>query len=160
MNFKAKRCSISASQTLLATPERVFPLLCPSREYDWIEHWECDLVFTESGFAELGCIFTTDFPGDEKDVWVVDQYIPNQVIQFIRVSENRVIRYRITLFDNGNETTSAQWEQTVTALTEAGNRYVENLSNPEFSQKIKGLESMLNHYLETGKMLKTINKKQ
>jgi hypothetical protein len=31
---------------------------------------------------------------------------------------------------------------------------VESLSNVEFGQKIKGLENMLNHYLETGKMLK------
>jgi hypothetical protein len=73
----------------------------------------------------------------------------------VRVSENRVIRYRITLIDNGNGITSAIWKQTITALTEAGNRYIESQSNEEFSKKIKGLEKLLNHYLETGEMLKT-----
>ena len=154
MNFKAKQCTLSASQTLLATPERVFPLLCPTREYDWIEHWDCDLVFSKSGYAEPDCVFTTDFPGDEKDVWVVDQYIPNQVIQFIRVSANRVIRYRITLTDQANGQTTAVWEQKVTALTEDGNSYVESLSNLDFGLKIKGLELLINYYLETGEMLR------
>ncbi len=154
MSFTAKRCSLSASQLLISSPAKVFPLLCPTREYDWIENWKCDLVFSQSGFAELDCIFATNFPGDEKDVWVVDQYQPNQVIQFIRVTENRVIRYRISLFDNANGQTTAVWEQTVTALTEAGNQYVEGLSSLEFGLKIKGLEILINYYLETGEMLR------
>ncbi len=155
MIFTAKRCLLSASQLLVGSPEKVFPLLCPIREYDWIEGWKCDLVFSQSGFAELDCIFATNFPGDEKDVWVVDQYQPNQAIQFIRVAENRVIRYRISLTDNMNGQTTAVWEQTVTALTEAGNGFVESLSNLEFGLKIKSLELMINYYLETGEMLKT-----
>ena len=154
MNFKAKRCSLSASQLLIGTPERVFPLLCPTREYDWIEDWNCDLVFSKSGFAEPDCIFTTHFPGDEKDVWVVDRYEPNKLIQFIRVTENRVIRYRITLIDNANGQTTAVWEQIVTGLTDEGNRYVESLTNLDFGLKIKGLEILINYYLETGEMLR------
>lgn len=154
MNFIAKQTHLSASQLLVASPKTVFPLLCPTREYDWIENWKCELLFSKSGFAELDCVFTTNFPGDEKDTWIVDRFQPNKLIQFVRVSENRAIRYRITLSDNGNDTTTALWEQTVTALTEAGNRYVESLSDTEFSQKIKGLENLLNHYLKTGKMLK------
>jgi len=154
MSFIAKQYHLSANQLLVASPEKVFPLLCPTREYDWIETWECELLFSKSGFAELDCIFATHFPGDERDIWVVDRFEPNELIQFVRVSESRAIRYRITLTDNGNGTTTALWEQTVTALAEAGNRYVESLSNPEFSKKIKGLESLLNHYLETGKMMK------
>jgi len=156
-DFKAKRCFLSAQQQLNFTPEKIFPQLCPTREYDWIETWKCELLRSESGFAELDCVFTTHFTGDEKDVWVVDRYERNELIQFIRVSENRIIRYRITLAENGNGTTSATWEQTITALTENGNRYIESQSNEEFSKKIKGLEKLLNHYLETGEMLKTSN---
>lgn len=152
--FIRKQGHLKAAQTLKATPDKVFPLLCPTREYDWIETWKCELLFSQSGFAELDCIFATHFPGDEREIWVVDCYEPNELIQFIRISESRAIRYRITLTDNDNGTTTASWEQTITALTEAGNRYVEILSNVEFGQKIKGLENMLNHYLETGKMLK------
>lgn len=155
MNFKAKRCSLSAKQLLLATPEKVFLLLCPTREYDWIESWNCDLVFSTSGYAEQDCIFITDFPGDEKDVWVVDRYEPDTLIEFIRVSASRVIRYRISLESATPETTVALWEQTVTGLNKDGNRQVESMANSAFEAKIKGLEKLLNHYLETGQMLKT-----
>jgi hypothetical protein len=155
VSFLAKQCYFSAIQLLVASPEKVFPLLCPTREYDWIETWKCDLLFSKSGFAELDCIFATHFPGDEREIWVVDRYEPNALIQFVRVSENRVIRYSIRLTDNGDGKTFAQWEQTITALTEAGNRYLENLSDVEFGKKIKGLENLHNHYLETGEMLRT-----
>lgn len=39
----------------------IFPLLCPTREYDWIEGWECDLLYSESGIAEQDCIFNAGF---------------------------------------------------------------------------------------------------
>jgi len=26
---------------LAAAPDQVFPLLCPTREYDWIVSWKC-----------------------------------------------------------------------------------------------------------------------
>lgn len=149
-----KQIYLTEKQLLNASPEKVFPLLCPTREYDWIESWNCNLLFSKSGFAELDCVFTTHLPGDEKETWIVDRYEPSKLIQFIRSSENRVIRYSIRLNGNSDGTTSAQWEQTIMALTEAGNRYVESLSNTEFGRKIKGLENLLNHYLATGQMLK------
>jgi len=45
-------------------PEVLFPLLCPVREYEWIEPWKCDMIYSDSGFAEQDCIFQTDFPHD------------------------------------------------------------------------------------------------
>lgn len=154
MSFTAKQCQLSAIQLLVASPEKVFPLLCPTREYDWIETWKCDLIFSRSGFAELDCVFATHFPGDEKEIWIVDRYEPNALIQFIRTCSSRVIRYSIQLTDNGNGTTSAKWEQTITALTDAGNSFAAGLADGDFSLKIKVLEQMLNHYLSTGEMLK------
>jgi hypothetical protein len=29
-----------------APPADVFPLLCPVREYEWIEPWSCDMIFS------------------------------------------------------------------------------------------------------------------
>ena len=46
-----------------ATPDRVFPLLCPVREYEWIPGWECDVLHSVSGVAEEDCVFRTRFPG-------------------------------------------------------------------------------------------------
>ena len=99
--FSALRAIKTAKQHLLASPDKVFPLLCPTREYDWIEPWKCRMVHSKSGFAELDCIFVTDFPNEGEDVWVVSVYRPNEEIQFVRSNGRRVIRFRITLTDNG-----------------------------------------------------------
>ena len=154
-NFISKRHFVSAKQLLNATPDKVFPLLCPKREYEWIPTWDCEIIHSKSGFAELDCIFTTNFPGDGKETWIVDRYEKNKEIQFIRCSESRAIRYSISLTENNNGTSTAIWEQTITALNSAGNNYIENFDNEGFSTKIKMLEKLLNHFLETGNMLKS-----
>jgi hypothetical protein len=153
--FIAKRKVLLSLQSLKSTPEKIFPLLCPTREYEWIENWKCELIHSESGFAELDCFFTTEIPGEKNDVWYTDRYEANKCIQFIRVSEKRVIRYLISLNGNSDGTTTALWEQVVTALNEDGNQYIESLSDIDFSKHMKSLEKILNYYLETGEMYRT-----
>jgi hypothetical protein len=153
-SFKAKRSYVFCEQLLQAGPDRVFPLLCPKREFDWIDTWDCDIIFSKSGFAEQDCVFSTEFPGDVKETWFVDRYEKDKLIQFIKYSESRVTKYTITLTENSGGTTTAKWEQLITSLNNDGNLYIENFSDEEFGKKIKGLEKKLNHYLSTGEMLR------
>jgi hypothetical protein len=152
--FEAKQHFVSCNQLLHFTPEMIFPLLCPKREYDWIESWKGHIIYSKSGFAELDCVFSTEFPGDLKEIWIVDRIDENEQIQFVRFTESRVIRYRITLIDNNNGTSTAIWEQTITSLNKEGNMYIENFSDTEYEKRTKTLEKMLNYYLTTGQMLK------
>ena len=50
--FKSHRVTHEYTQTNLATPERVFPLLCPVREAEWVPDWQYRLIYSESGVAE------------------------------------------------------------------------------------------------------------
>jgi hypothetical protein len=68
--------------TVDAEGTAVFPLLCPVREYDWIDVWSCDVIYSESGIAELGCVFLTDLPGRGTETWVVTRFEPEFVIEF------------------------------------------------------------------------------
>ena len=154
INFKPAKKYVSCMQILQASPEKVFPLLCPKREFDWIDGWDCKIIYSESEYAEQDCIFTTDFPGDVKETWFVDKYEKNKQIQFIKFSEQRAVRYTISLSENNDGTTSAKWEQTIISLNSDGNLFIENFSDEEFNKKIKGLEEKMNHYLLTGEMLK------
>ena len=105
------------------------------------------------GFCEQDCVFITDFPNEGEDTSVVSLYRPNEEIQFVRINGLRVIRYGITLADNGDGTTTAEWKQTLTGLNEEGNRLVESVTDEAYQQKIFRLEQQLNHFLTTGKML-------
>ncbi len=141
-------------------PEVVFPLLCPVREYEWIEPWKCDMVYSVSGFAEQDCIFQTDFPQDgPKDTWVVCRYEKPKLLEFVRVNGIRAIRYTISLRRIGEGKTESEWQQVITGLNAEGDRFVESLSDEEFKHRVQRIEQMLNHYLTTGQMLRLSNVK-
>jgi len=138
---------------LTAAPARVFPLLCPTREYDWIDTWKCRMVYSQSGHAELDCIFKTDFPADgPEDTWVVSRYEPPLLIEFVRVNSLRAIRYTISLRETAAAATEADWHQVVTGLSDEGNAVVRGLDETAFIQRMEALEKLLNHYLATGQM--------
>lgn len=157
MRKNALRRSYRYVQKLSAPPDRVFPLLCPTREYEWIGPWSCDLIYSDSGFAELGCIFRTDFKTDPgSEVWVVSLYEKNKAIGFTRTSGDYVILHTITLIDGGEEGTDAVVDLIYTALTEKGEDYMQSITVEAFEEEQGTLERMLNHYLMHGSMLRSI----
>ena len=50
---------LRAEMALAAAPARVFPLLCPVREAEWLPGWHAEVLHSASGLAELGCVFRT-----------------------------------------------------------------------------------------------------
>ena len=49
----------SYRQTINASPEIVFPLLCPVREVEWLDGWEYKMIYCVSGLIEKGAVFST-----------------------------------------------------------------------------------------------------
>jgi hypothetical protein len=136
------------------SPDNVFPMLCPVREYDWIQPWHCEMVYTDSGIAELDCVFKTNFPDDgPEDTWVVSKYEPPKRIEFVRMNSLRSIRYSIELVQQKNGSTQATWKQVMTGLNPEGDIFVDGLTEEAYHGRMKTLENMINHYLKTGDML-------
>jgi hypothetical protein len=151
-----KRIVLRHTILLDGKPEVVFPLLCPVREYEWIEPWKCDLIYSETGFAEQDCIFQTDFSHDgPKDTWVLCRHDKPTLVEFVRVNAIRAIRYTITLRQVGEGKTESEWTQVITGLNNEGDRLVSSLSGEEFRNRMEMLRKMMNHYLASGRMLKS-----
>lgn len=151
--FKSKQIRGSFVQQFKAPPSKVFPLLCPVREHEWIEPWHCEMLHSDSGIAEKNCVFRTRFPGESSDdVWVINHYEPNTRIEFVRVNALRAMCLSITLTGNGDGTTNAVNEQLLVGLTEQGNQSLDSMAD-SFSFEMRMGEAMLNHYLTTGKLL-------
>ena len=146
------RVHFSQLQHVRAEPEAIFPLLCPVREFDWIPTWDCEIVYTESGVAEEGCVFRTSGDGGA-DTWVVSCYQPAERISFIRVDSLRTIRYDVHLEPEGDGTTTLRWEQEITALNDAGDAHVAAQREEDFAAAIAKVERMLEHYLKTGEAM-------
>ncbi len=153
-DFKSSRTIKRYKQKLNAPSNKVFPLLCPTMEYKWIQPWKCEMLFSQTGYAEDNCVFRTNFPSDlEPETWIVSQYEKDKTIQFIRFNNSIVIRYNIYLINNEDFTTDAIFEQIITGLNEKGNNYVEAYSDELYVEEISTLGKLLNYYLEKGEML-------
>jgi hypothetical protein len=136
-----------------AAPEEVFPLLCPVREYDWIEGWTCRMVHTESGVAEKDCVFRTDFDG-EPMTWVVGRYEPPARIEFTCfVPDLHVMRLAIAL-SGGPDRTRLDWTRRWLSLGPAGDAWLLARTEGHHEQRMAWLRDSLRHYLETGDMLR------
>ena len=153
--FKSIRVVKSYTMTLDAQPATVFPLLCPVREYEWIEPWSCDMIFSASGVAEKNAVFITTFPAQGgRETWIVCRYEKDRAIEFIRVVPDfKVNRLDVALTSAGGATI-VTWTHTYTGLSEPGNQWIRDLTDDAFQSEKAAIEKMLGHYLKTGAMLK------
>jgi len=154
-DFRAKRITHEYVQTNSASPERVFPLLCPVREADWVPGWQYRLIHSESGFAEPGCVFVTPNPDGTETVWVVTEYDPSVFrIAFVWVDPGVATAHiRICLEPEGTAQTKANIHYTYTGLSVAGNTELERYDKNWFRKKMTSWEAAINHYLRTGRRI-------
>ncbi|MFW9971741.1 MAG: hypothetical protein ACFFDF_16230 [Candidatus Odinarchaeota archaeon] len=148
---KYKRSTDKFSRTFNATPEQIFPLLCPTREADWIPGWEAELIYTKSGYAEDKCVFRTD-PSNSMGgtLWTFTGYKPNKYVEFVRFEPDILLHVKIDVIQNDNETTTMTWNITSTAISEKGNSLIKNTKS---NHKPNHVLIMMEHYLKTGKLI-------
>ena len=153
--FKAKRVTRNYIQTINAEPSRVHALICPVKEAEWLDGWDYDLIFSNSGVAEPGCVFISRSKGEKDTIWLItnrdDQACKTE---FARITpESRVAHLTVRIEDAGKHTSRVDIKYTITALTEAGNNFIGNFTEENFVKDMKFWEATMNHYLETGKAL-------
>ena len=153
--FQARRVTHEYTQRNDASPERVFPLLCPVREIDWVPGWRYRLIYSQSGVAELGCVFATPNDDGSETFWVVSDYDPAAFrIAFVWLWHGiATCHLRIQLQACDEQKTSALIRYTYTGLSAKGNEVVAHYSREWFESKMKGWEAAINHYLRTGQKL-------
>lgn len=133
----------------------VFALLCPVREREWLEGWAADIVYSESGAAEPGCVFTTVGPEGVLDVWTISRHDPAAgIVEFVVVATGLyVMLLEVGLEDEGDGT-RALWRRTFTALSAAGERAMDAIDHAHHRRRLAHLEASINHFLATGMMLR------
>ncbi len=142
------------TQTNDAPPEKVFPLLCPVREADWVPDWRYRLVHSRSGVAELGCVFTTPNEDGSETVWTCVAYDPPRGIRYAWVWPQMIatlLEIEVRLAPEARSQVHIRYRYT--ALSEAGARELGRYDRAWFEAKMRGWESAINHYLRTGKKI-------
>lgn len=137
-----------------APPEKVFPLLCPVRESEWLDGWSCRLLHSESGVAEKGAVFTTDFRAEGFSIWTVSRYEPDRAIEFVVVfPESHVLTIGIALAPVEAAATRMTWTCAVTSLVEP-NAYVAGVDQESFDREQAFFDRALERFCTTGRMLR------
>ncbi len=142
-------------QTLLSAPERVFPLLCPEREREWLPGWDARWIHSSSGFAERGAVFATR--GGESDdaaevIWVVAAHEPPTHVQFVRWHPGEmVVDLQLDLQPAGTgPPAGSTWldiRYTYTALSPAGGARIASMTEAQWREQMNFWETNLNRWL-------------
>lgn len=148
---RPNRKSHSYTQSLNAAPEKVFPLLCPVREKDWVKGWDPLMVLSNSGAAEIDCVFVT--PGTSEDtIWVITHHEPEEFrLEMLMITPHRTAsKLEIGLSEAGPGKTAALVTYTHTSLGPEGDKYLGDFTEDWYQQFMEHWEAELNHFLTTG----------
>lgn len=151
------RVARSYVQRLVAPPAAVFPLLCPVREADWIEGWDPVAVWSDSGVAEVDCVFVTAAPaGSPHDaIWYVTRHEPESgFVEMLKITPGVTacrLAIQLRAVASGCEATVTY---THTSLGPAGDAFVGAFTEAHYRQFMQDWEARMNHYLRTGEALR------
>lgn len=145
------------TQHIEALPERVFPLLCPVREAEWLDGWEYELLRSSSGLAEEGCVFRTQPPGGPETIWLVTRHEPaSGRVELARVTAGLVAtRLLVVVRPAGERDSAVRITYELTPTSEEGARQVAASHSEEaFRASMEWWQRSMNHYLATGTLLR------
>jgi hypothetical protein len=128
----------------------VFPHLCPKREEEWIPGWECETIWSNSGYNEEGAIFLTIKPYGTALYWTTLQYDRNKKIVDFLITAPRLymFRFKIELSENRNGLLTIMFTQVFTSISEEGSIFIERYKDEDFKGRLKNLEEFMNRHLE------------
>ncbi len=152
--YNNKKLIQTYQQSLLGNKKEIFPLLCPVREKEWLQGWDYNMIFSDSGYAEKGCVFETnnDFGSYQ---WIITKHnCVNSEIQFVKTGEDMVVIIDIDLEEKSEKLTYCNIQYTFIPLCDEilVPMYKEN-SDENFNEHMKKWEDSLNYYLEHNEML-------
>jgi hypothetical protein len=151
--WKPVRREYEWTKTLPAAPEEIFPLLCPCREADWLPGWDAEILYSESGYAEPGCVFRTESPAATGEgVWVFTRHQEPHRVEIARFAPDVLTQIRASLREKSPGVTDIRWEYVLTGLTERGGELVQEMAET-LPEKAKLVGVALDHYLREGEMV-------
>ena len=150
MKFQSKQFTRSGVIHCKATIEEAFALLCPQREEEWIPGWECETIWSKSGYNESGAIFRTTKPYGTELFWNTIQYdIDQKMVDFLITAPRLyMFRFKIEIDACRDGVLAMTFTQTFTAISDEGNTLLDRYEGEDFMAKLKSLESFMNLYLE------------
>ncbi len=149
--IEPQRVTRSYMMTLRAGVERVFPLLCPVREHEYLDDWNATILYSESGVAEPGCVFQTPNEGGPPTTWYIAEHNPaaGKILFVTFTPESRVSQLDVRVRPVSDVATEATFTYTHTAIAPDGRDFIGGFTEDVFQAKMGTFERKLNGYLES-----------
>jgi len=150
VKFKAMQFARGGVIHCKAKVEEIFPLICPKREEEWIPGWECETIWSNSGYNEEGAIFRTMKPYGTELYWTTLKYdMGNRMVDFLITAPRLyMFRFKIDLDVIDDHPTKICFSQVFTSISEEGNAFLNRYRNENFQARLKDLEKYMNCHLE------------
>lgn len=130
-----------------APPAEVFPLFTPAGEKLWIREWDPHYLHPASGETRQGMVFATG-AGDDKTFWGLVDYDPlGHRARYARVTPASRFGFVEVACTAQGAGTRVEVTYTFTALTDAGNAFLEQFSEAAFRGMIDGWKALLDDWL-------------
>ena len=160
--FKAKRATARYEIEIEAPPSEIFPLACPIEEYKWIEGWQCEMVYSDSGKAEPNCTFREDMSGPVlfnqalTITWFAASRNPetNWIQWILMAGPLAVLKLDVVFEESAPGRSMVKWSFILTTLSSEGNECTDETIQERMMTVLDFLGKSLKHYSETGRMLK------
>jgi len=146
---RADRVTRTHVLRIRASRDVVFPLLCPVREAEYLSDWQAEILYSNSGVAEVGCIFRTQNSRGEPSIWTIRVHDEAAgLIEFVIVTpESRVSILVLRLRDSACGATDVTFTYTHTAIGDPGRAFIAEFTEERFLEKMTGFENSLNEFL-------------
>ncbi len=128
--------------------DRVFPLLCPKKEEEWIPGWECEVIFSESGYNEEGAIFKTIKAYGTELIWHTNAYDKDAGLVDFLITANGLFLFRFIIrVTKKNGLLILNFDQTFTSISEKGKQFIREYESDNFQSRVDKLKKLMDDYL-------------
>ena len=135
-------------QDIRATPEQVFPLLCPEREKEWLPGWDARIIHSVSGVAERGAVFETQHAAG-RTLWIVTEYDPPRRVAFARWQpDGIVVHIEIVLARSQVGRTAVCICYTFTAESATGSAAIASMDEEGWLKNMSFWQESMNSWFE------------
>ena len=149
--FTARREVARFTHRVSAPPARVFPLLCPVRENEWIPGWSARPIYSASGVAENNGVFRAQLADHSEALFIVTRHDAQAgAVEYVVLrGGTHVEKLDLALTDNRDGTSTLAWTRTYTGLSEAGNAQVQQQVAEGFLVRMQHMAELLERHLQT-----------
>ncbi|MCE1164176.1 MAG: hypothetical protein LWX07_02100 [Bacteroidetes bacterium] len=130
--------------------EKIFPLLCPKLEEEWIPGWECEVLYSLSGFNEKGGIFRTTKPYNTGLLWYTNEFsLEKGKVEFVIFAGNKfILEYDIEVEEVTKEQCRITFTQHFKEISEEGAALIISYKQDDFQSKLDVLGGLIEKYLD------------